>query len=143
MFSVPWYSWIFLLFLFPFPIMLLWIAYSFFFFFFFFWPCHVACGILVPQPGIEPGLSVVRVRSPNHWTTWEFLELLTALNKKPSFLLCSSKTEYCQNSLPRSALIKPTLYWFLESGQCDGLKLNNPSTKVFGHRIVRIFTYQH
>ena len=23
--------------------------------FFFFWPCPVACGILVPQPGIEPG----------------------------------------------------------------------------------------
>ena len=22
---------------------------------FFFWPCHLACGILVPQPGIEPG----------------------------------------------------------------------------------------
>ena len=22
--------------------------------FFFFWPCHLTCGILVPQPGIEP-----------------------------------------------------------------------------------------
>ena len=21
----------------------------------FLWPCHMACGILVPQPGIEPG----------------------------------------------------------------------------------------
>ena len=27
--------------------------------FFFFWPCHVACGILVPWPGIEPGLSAL------------------------------------------------------------------------------------
>ena len=26
-----------------------------------------ACGILVPQPGIEPGPSAVKVRSPNHW----------------------------------------------------------------------------
>ena len=25
----------------------------------FFWPCHVAHGILVPQPGIKPG--------PRHW----------------------------------------------------------------------------
>ena len=24
-------------------------------FFFFFWACHTACGILVPQPGIESG----------------------------------------------------------------------------------------
>ena len=24
-------------------------------FFFFFWPHHIACGILVPQPGIDPG----------------------------------------------------------------------------------------
>ena len=23
--------------------------------FFFFWPCYTACGILVFQPGIEPG----------------------------------------------------------------------------------------
>ena len=26
---------------------------------FFFWSCHVACEILVPQPGIEPMLSAV------------------------------------------------------------------------------------
>ena len=28
-------------------------------FLFFFWSCHVACEILVPQPGIEPMLSAV------------------------------------------------------------------------------------
>lgn len=27
-----------------------------------------ACGILVPQPGIEPGPPAVEVRKPNHWT---------------------------------------------------------------------------
>ena len=27
----------------------------------------MACGILVPQPGTEPGPSAVRVQSPNHW----------------------------------------------------------------------------
>ena len=33
--------------------------------------CHMACGILVPRPGIEPGPSAVRVWSPNHWTARE------------------------------------------------------------------------
>ena len=41
--------------------------------FFFFGPHHEACGILVPGPGIEPRLSAMRVRSPNHWTAREFL----------------------------------------------------------------------
>ena len=33
------------------------------------------CGILVPQPGIEPAHSAVKVQSPNHWTSREFLLL--------------------------------------------------------------------
>ena len=37
-----------------------------------FWPHHVACGILVPQPGTELGPSAVRVQSSNHWTNREF-----------------------------------------------------------------------
>ena len=31
----------------------------------------MACGILVPQPGIEPLYPGVEVQSPNHWTTRE------------------------------------------------------------------------
>ena len=42
------------------------------FFFFFFWPHHGACGVLVPQPGVEPAPSAVRAWSPNHWTAREF-----------------------------------------------------------------------
>ena len=49
---------------------------TFFFFSFsvvlFFWPCHVACGILVPQPGIELMSPAVEAWSPNHWTAREF-----------------------------------------------------------------------
>ena len=30
-------------------------------FFFFFWPCHAACGILVPQPGIKPVTPALKV----------------------------------------------------------------------------------
>ena len=38
-------------------------------FFFFFWPRCVACGLLVPPPGIEP--LAVEAQSLNHWTTRE------------------------------------------------------------------------
>ena len=31
----------------------------------------MACGILAPQPGIEPGPSAVKASSPNHWTARE------------------------------------------------------------------------
>ena len=31
----------------------------------FFWPCHAACGILVPPQEMEPRPSPVRVQSPN------------------------------------------------------------------------------
>ena len=38
----------------------------------FFLPHSSACGILAPQPGIEPGPSAVKVPSLNHWTAREF-----------------------------------------------------------------------
>ena len=38
---------------------------------FFFWLCHVACGILVPWPGIEPWPTAVKVLSLNHWIVRE------------------------------------------------------------------------
>ena len=38
-------------------------------FFFTFWPCQMTCGILVPQPGIKPGLSASGAQSLNQWTT--------------------------------------------------------------------------
>ena len=41
---------------------------------FFFRPHCMACGILVPQPEIDPGSSAVKVLSPNHWTAREFPE---------------------------------------------------------------------
>ena len=37
-------------------------------FFFSFWLCHVACEILVPQPGIEPEPPALEVQNLNHWT---------------------------------------------------------------------------
>ena len=37
-----------------------------------FWPHCMACGIFVPQLGIEPGPSEVSVLSPNHWSARGF-----------------------------------------------------------------------
>ena len=34
--------------------------------FFFFWPPHLACRILVPQPGIEPEPPAVKAWNVNH-----------------------------------------------------------------------------
>ena len=51
---------------------------------------HVACGVLVPQPGIEPGPPTVEVPSPNHWTPREFLHLGYLY---PLFEHCIGQTE--------------------------------------------------
>ena len=37
----------------------------------FFRPHHVACGILVPQPGIKPTPPALEMQSLNHWTNRE------------------------------------------------------------------------
>ena len=42
------------------------------FYLFSFWPRCVACGILVPWQGIEPGPSAVKAPCPNHCTAREF-----------------------------------------------------------------------
>ena len=42
-----------------------------FYFYLVFWPCRAACGILVPQPGIEPVPAVLVAQSLNHWTARE------------------------------------------------------------------------
>ena len=50
-------------------------------FIYFVWLCHVACGILVLQPTIEPMPVAVKAWSCNHWTIWEFLESTLVLEK--------------------------------------------------------------
>ena len=46
-------------------------SFLFFSFLFFFWLCCMACGILVPQPGIEPMPPALEAQSFNHWTARE------------------------------------------------------------------------
>ena len=40
-------------------------------FIYLFWPHRAACGILVPQPGIEPMPHTVEAQSLNHWAARE------------------------------------------------------------------------
>lgn len=75
-------------------------------FFFFFLPCCIVCGILVPQPGLEPTPLAVRVWRPrqlpnqmfhckNHfadicYTFIEFLILCLAPGLKNTVQLCEA-----------------------------------------------------
>ena len=67
---------------------------------FFFSPRCAARGILVPWPGIEPGPSAVKVRSPNHWIAREFPDA-TSSNKG----LCWPRVGPCVS------LISPLALW--------------------------------
>ena len=49
---------------------------------FFPWLCHTACRILVPQPGIEPG--VEKVPSPKHWPARERILSSPLLMRTPA-----------------------------------------------------------
>ena len=66
--------------------------------FFFFWPCHTACRILVPQPGIKPVPLAVEAQSPNYWITREDpFHSVQSLNHVRFFR--TPWTAVCQDSL--------------------------------------------
>ena len=52
----------------------------------------MACGNLVPQPGIEPISSALRVRSLNHWTSRE-IPRLTVLKYYFDFCFWKDRVE--------------------------------------------------
>ena len=91
-------------------------------FFLMFWPCSMACGMLVPQPGFEPLPSAVEAQSLNHWSTKEVASLgrnwmplktatIIALNSGHSDL----NTFYFQTHKKNSSLSVSTLtFWNLE-----------------------------
>ena len=53
----------------------------------------MACGILVPQPGIEPTPPAVEAQSRNHWTAREVPPFLNCW-KKWKELLCDMKVKF-------------------------------------------------
>ena len=63
------------------PLLLLQEAFQVVSFFFFFG--HVACGILVPQPGMEPVPPAVEAHSLNHWTGREVLSWFSWGSSRP------------------------------------------------------------
>ena len=82
-----------------------------------FWLHWVACGILIPQPGIEPMPSAVKAWSPNHWTSREVSQLIhfkdkeievhiTSWGQRRTNTLCS---RFPIQHLPRGAflLVRP------------------------------------
>ena len=61
--------------------------------FFFFWLHCAACGILVPQPRIEPAPSAVKASSPTHWTAREFTglsNLSITIRREADAIMCLS-----------------------------------------------------
>ena len=73
---------------------------------FFFWPCPVACGILVPLPGIDPAPPAMEAQSLNHWTAREVPPSMYLLNlefvlfmsqKKNSLLISLSLFSLCRS----------------------------------------------
>ena len=54
---------------------------------FFFLPYHVACGILIPGPGIQPRSPAVKAQSHTQWITREFL-LFGLMQSHFTFYLC-------------------------------------------------------
>ena len=54
---------------------------------FFFLPYRVACGILIPGPGIQPRSPAVKAQSHTQWITREFL-LFGLIQSHFTFHLC-------------------------------------------------------
>ena len=70
-----------------FPLLLLILFYVFIYLFIFL-PHHVACRILISQPGIEPMSLAVKVQSLNHWTSREILLYFFRQSSPLSVLCC-------------------------------------------------------
>ena len=77
------------------------IDFPFFFFFFLTWPCHLACGILVPNLGSNPRTApALEARSLNHWTSREVPVLLISFQDPFAVILTPSLVHtdtYTQN----------------------------------------------
>ena len=60
---------------------------------------HMACRILVPQLGIEPGPLTVKAPSPKHWTMREFPSFISCVYHSSYFLYRICSTAYLEASL--------------------------------------------
>ena len=76
-----------------------WYTISQFYFVLFFWPCCVACGILVPWPGIEPVPPALEAEGLNHWTAREVLNYIL---KAPYSGMVEGKNQPCGDGIQLS-----------------------------------------
>ena len=103
------------------------------FYFFFFWPYSVTCGILVPQPGIEPACSALEMWSLNYWITRKVLvyaKLLRSFSSVKGHLTffffwihgaqftphCSLLTVIAQCLIKQCTSLKKVHYWDFSGG---------------------------
>ena len=66
---------------------------------FIFWLHLAACGILVPLPGIESALSVMKAWFLNHWTTREVQEILNLRKTLMRLMLVMIFRDYIRNRM--------------------------------------------
>ena len=82
------------------------LTFTYFFVSLLFWPRHMAHGILVPQPGIEPAPAEVEAQSPNQRTTGKSPFAFVGFLAASSRLTCGPQASSCdaQASLPHPML---------------------------------------
>ena len=89
---------------------------------FFFWPCHVACDILVPWPGIKPTSPALEAQCLNHWITrevlwsWTLKELfLISIHPFEPMFWNENTNTFCPNSVHKSEVHKQQIWtsWML------------------------------
>ena len=96
--------------------------FCFIFLAFFWFVFLMACKILIPQPGIEPGPQAVRLPSPNHLTAREFL--IPYLSMKVKVLVTQSGLTLCD---PMDTDLQASLSMgFLRQEYCSGLPFPSP-----------------
>ena len=71
--------------------------------------CSVACGILVPQPGIKPVPPAVKAWSLNHWTAKEVPKIIFLIDS----LGLSLRAWGVRAAL--STVLEPSAHWFFTS----------------------------
>ena len=58
-----------------------------------YWPCHAACRILIPQPGIKSAPCALEAWSPNPWTAGEVLSHILSNGPRTIFLISPQETQ--------------------------------------------------
>ena len=99
-------------------------------------PCHVACRILVPRPGMEPWSPAVEAQSPNHWTTREFLHVLS-VKQRPGQLSRQQRSELCPRLSTRQWKHHATISLELKKKKKKGRK-NSVKQLSFNQKINKL-----